>query len=266
MNKSLYRFLLSLMLLLSLPASASVLSDADKAYQQKDYVKAITLYTSLRDSAGASSELYYNLGNAYTNLENYGPAVVCYRRALKLDPGNSQASNNLTFVKEKVALSNEAMMADKNLDPTPESTSFFGSIRVWLESPGSNFWAVVAAVLFVLLIAGVGCYIFMSDVRIKKIAFFSGIVLLLLSGISLLLAFSARRAALAADRCVLITPSANLYGKPADEASRLAAPLTGGTEFHVIQQFSDSVKGNWVKVRLNNDFNGWLPASDVEVI
>ena len=272
------RCIIYILLLLVAPlaasgASATSASSADKlaaeaakAYQAKEYLKAVTLYTQIKDSIGVSPELYFNLGNAYTQLDYYGPAVVCYSRALRLAPGNSEALSNLRYVEEKVALENEALMADKNLDPTPESASFFGSIRSLAEAPGSNFWAVAAAVFFILFMAGCAVYIFIAQVKMKKIAFFGGLASLLLCLVSISLSFSARRTVLAKDRCVIMVPNTALSAKPSADAKHMVVPLTGGTQLRVLETLSDSVKGDWVKVRLNSDFFGWLPAQDVEVI
>ena len=41
------------------------MTQANEAYGQEDYIKAIELYEQTLREQGVSSDLYYNLGNAY---------------------------------------------------------------------------------------------------------------------------------------------------------------------------------------------------------
>lgn len=51
-----------------LTASHAIIEEADSAYTRDDFSLAATLYTQAIDSLGSSSDLYYNLGNAYYRL------------------------------------------------------------------------------------------------------------------------------------------------------------------------------------------------------
>lgn len=58
----------------------------------------LTLLTASCKSTGTKLELardYYNIGNAYSDLEEYEKAASYYRRALVLDPSINQAAYNL---------------------------------------------------------------------------------------------------------------------------------------------------------------------------
>lgn len=243
-----------------------LMNQAAEAYGKGDYIKSVSLYQQIASEYGANSALYYNLGNAYTKLENYGSAVLNYRKSLKLKPYNSDAKRNLAYVEEKVSLENETLIGDKNLDPTPEQPSFLVKVRKWLETPGSNGWAWISASLFILCCVGVFVYYFIQSGKWRKIAFFTALPALILSVFVLLLSFSAKQSALAVNECVLMVPQAKLKTLPTEDAKELEAPLAGGTTFRILEEKEDADKNLWVKVRLNDDFTGWLPAEAIGMV
>ena len=81
---------LVLMAVIAMANGIDYIDQGNKAYDQKHYKKAVEMYErALRD--GESSQLRYNLGNAYYRLNDRANAVINYERALKLDPSNSDA-------------------------------------------------------------------------------------------------------------------------------------------------------------------------------
>lgn len=99
--------LLVLLTLISIPSlsaadTASLALQADSAYNREDYRAAIDLYRAAIAADGPSTVVYYNLGNAYYRNDNIGKAVVAYERALRIDPTNDQARQNLSFVRSRI--------------------------------------------------------------------------------------------------------------------------------------------------------------------
>ena len=78
-------------------AKQNVASMADEAYKAADYATAIEHYESVLADGLASADLYYNLGNAYYRTGQMGRAILNYERALRLDPGMSDARENLAL-------------------------------------------------------------------------------------------------------------------------------------------------------------------------
>ncbi|MBU1888050.1 MAG: tetratricopeptide repeat protein, partial [Candidatus Omnitrophica bacterium] len=68
-------------------------------YENEDYEKAVSLYEMLLKIDRVSPEVFYNLGNSYFKLKKIGRAVVNYRRALRLAPGNRDISHNLKLAR-----------------------------------------------------------------------------------------------------------------------------------------------------------------------
>lgn len=77
---------------------------ANAFYEARDYTKAIETYLSILDSGIESGNLYYNIGNAFFKLGKTGYAILCYDRAKRLMPRDSDLRSNLeyarTFVEE----------------------------------------------------------------------------------------------------------------------------------------------------------------------
>lgn len=101
------RFLLFAMALLAwVPEAVAVVDNfaqGKTAYEQGDYSLAEQQFAAVLDrrlSAGA----FQNLGNAYWQLEQTAPALICWERALRLNPLMQAAENNLKFARETAQL------------------------------------------------------------------------------------------------------------------------------------------------------------------
>ena len=86
--KKIYIYLLFVVIGISPIYSQTTMTHANEAYGQEDYIKAIELYEQTLREQGVSSDLYYNLGNAYYKHNEFAKAILNYERALLLNPGN----------------------------------------------------------------------------------------------------------------------------------------------------------------------------------
>lgn len=69
----------------------SLLDEGHIAYGEKNYAKAITLYTNAIQVNPNYDEGYYWLGNAKFALTKYKEAILEYNKAIELNPNNEQA-------------------------------------------------------------------------------------------------------------------------------------------------------------------------------
>ena len=251
------------LILLSVTVSAKALTvaeEADSAYNKDDFRLAVELYNRALIEDGVSADVYYNLGNAYYRCEKPGMAVVCYERALKLDPTDSDAKTNLAFVR--------AQIQDKPEDDTAFLTSVHKSI---LGSMTPNSWSVTAFIVFLLLLGAIALYIFSGSVLPRKIGFFSGIVLLFIFGYVLYLAWESYSYATSHEDAVVTAPSTQLSSTPraARTSSDKVVTIHEGTKVEIIDSIAtpdDPVSPKWYNVKINNNTKAWLRASDVERI
>lgn len=252
---------LCLVLLLSTNAKALSLGEqADSAYNKENYRQAIELYKQSIATDGHSSTAYYNLGNAYYRNDNLGKAVLSYERALRIDPTNADARQNLDFVRSRIQ--------DKPEDDTP----FFATMhRNVVSAMSANAWAWTAFVMFVLLMGAVALYIFSRSIAARKAGFFGGIALLCIFAYLLGVAYDAAATARSHEEAVVIAPSTQLSSTPraARTASDKTVSIHEGTKVQIVDSVAtpdDPVSPKWYNVKINNGTKAWLRASDVERI
>ena len=247
--------------LISLSASATSLAlRADSAYNREDYADAIRLYNEAIAGEGVSSNLYYNLGNAYYRDNRLGLAILSYERALALDPSNEEAATNLEFVRTRIE------------DVPEDDSSFLSNVHGNIVSNMSpDAWAWTALVLFIIVLGTVALYIFSSNVTLRKVGFFGGIIVLVFFVYSLVIAYQTANAFGKHDKAVVIVPTTNLSSAPRSTRSEKEkiVPIHEGTKIEIIDSLStpdDPNVGKWYDVKINNTTRAWLDAQTVEHI
>lgn len=250
-------------LLLSVAATASALTmgeRADSAYNKEDYRQAIELYKQSIEQEGRSSDIYYNLGNAYYRNDDLGHAVVNYERALRLNPTNADARTNLEFVNARIQ------------DRPEDDSSFLSNLhQSFMGSMTPNAWAWTAFVIFLLFMGAVGLYIFSTNVAYRKTGFFGGIVLICVFAYALVLADDSSDYARSHESAIVIVPSTQLSSAPraARTANDKVVAIHEGTKVEIVDSVAtpdDPVSPRWYNVKINNSTKAWLRASDVERI
>ena len=77
--------------------------NAQAAYQDKDWDKAVDYYGTLSQRMPSDAEIWFRLGNSYARLNKHGAAIQSYQQALSRDPKNSKTWHNLGIVQLKLA-------------------------------------------------------------------------------------------------------------------------------------------------------------------
>ena len=243
------------------------LQEADSAYMSEDYNGAIDSYKKALESGCVSSELYYNLGNAYYKTDDYGNSVVCYNRALKLDPSNNSAKNNLILLRSKVDDLNISELKGKTGNVVVDKPAFFEKIYNSISKDvHSDTWAIWSVIIFLLMLSCIAIYVFVKDVTIRKIGFFGGIVMAIVTIILLVFSFMSADYFKSQNRVVITTFSIPLKSESKENSEDISIPFHKGTEFDVLEKFEDVNNEIWYKVRLNNDEAGWINQKDIEII
>jgi len=235
-------------------ASASpqdaILSKAGKAYTAGAYAEAADLYRKVADGGFESPELFYNLGNAYFKQNDFTHAILWYERAKRLDPGNEDINFNLNVANTKIA--------DK-IEPLPEL--FY---KRWYNSMvrlmAVDTWAMMGTGMFIAALLGLVLYTASRVLFLRKVGFWSALLLFFFTFITLLMAWSGYTFSQSARDAVLVTPTLTVKSSP-DEKSTDLFVLHEGTKVRLVDQISD-----WYEIRIANGSVGWLPKSSLEII
>lgn len=228
----------------------SLMERANKLYLEKKYDDAILIYEQLVSEGYESTELFYNLGNAYYKISKPGFAVLNYERALKLSPSDEDIIHNIDLVNSR--------LVDK-VDSLPE---FF--LFSWWESLLSLFsltgWSYIAYTLLLLVLGFVIFYFFAGSSNQQKISVIGGGVSLifLLIIISLLAVKLNREVNIKSGVIIVQVVTAKLAP---DEKSNDAFIIHEGLKVKV----EDKVE-HWFKIRLQDGKVGWLPDVSVKII
>lgn len=244
-----------------MPVMAAQLDEqADSAYAADNFKEAVELYKKAMAEHGTSAALYYNLGNAYYRTGDMGKAVICYERALRLDPTDVKAKTNLEFVNSK--------LVDK---PGERGTFINVAADTFANKAKSNTWAWLAFALFALFIGGAALYFFGNEVKWRKLGFFGGICLLILSVITVVFAVKSHNIATSREYAVITAPSTILSTAPRAPKNRNeeAMLLHQGTKLSIndsIASRTDSATVMWYDVNVDNEHRAWISSNDVEII
>ena len=230
--------------------SAATKAEADSAYAQAHYQLAVKLYEELLKQ-GVSTELYYNLGNAYYRMDEMPRAVLNYERALLLSPGDADVRFNLQMARSKTI--------DKI---TPESEMFFVT---WYHSlvnfTSVDGWARLALVALALAIVLALLYLFADAVWLRKVGFFGALGLLLLFVVANAFAYSQKQGFINRSGAIIMAPAATVKSTPAKQGTDLFI-LHEGTKVEI----TDGGMRQWKRIRVADGKEGWVETSQIEVI
>ena len=245
-----------------------MVAEADTAYAHDDYDKAVSLYREVIGQTGPSASLLYNLGNAYYKSGNEGEARLCLERAKRLDPSNKSIDENIAYIAGRVEDANRAELKGKKGDVAPDEPGFFGRAdRTISVDTSSNAWAEMAATAFILLVLAVALYLFSSNVRFKKIGFFSALIFIFFAVVFIVFAEMAASHFESKDEAVLMQFKQTLSAEPEADAPAVGFPLHRGTKLRILDTELDvDGKPGWYKVELNSSNIGWIAADDVTII
>lgn len=223
---------------------------ANKAYSAGSFTVAADLYQKVVDAGYASPELFYNMGNAYFKMNDYASAILWYERAKRLDPGSEDINFNLNVANTKIS--------DK-IEPLPEL--FY---KRWYNSLVQVFSTDAWASMFVcMFIAGLLCLILYLASRVlilRKIGFWTALVLFFLSFITLVFAWSGYSFTKSTSEGIVFAPTITVKSSPDDKSTDLFV-LHEGTKVRLL----DNISG-WYEIRIANGSVGWLPNNSLEKI
>ncbi len=248
MMKKLLYILLLLISITTFGQNNALFDQGKTLYKNGKYQQAINTWKKILENGEQSAELYFNLGNAEYKLNNIGPSVYYYEKALQLSPTDSDIKNNLAFA--------ENARIDA-IEPLPRTV-----FSKWYDTVSGIFtyngWATVAvilSILFVILFLG---YYFSASERSKRTLFTSSLVSIILLVVSLSMAFLTYGDFKNDKPAIIFSEEIEIKSEP-NMGSNAAFVLHEGTKVQITAQ-----DGNWYRIALADGKDGWIPASDLK--
>jgi len=223
---------------------------ANKAYSVGSYSVAAGLYEKIADAGYSAPELYYNLGNSYYKMNEYGKAILWYERAKRLDPGSEDINFNLSVANTKIS--------DK-IEPLP--MMFY---KRWFNDFVQKFpvdtWAMICVCLFIAGLSGLVLYFASRVLVLRKIGFWFALGMLFLSFFTMIFAWHAYSDLKSVSEAIVFAPTITVKSSPDDKSTDLFV-LHEGTKVMLM----DDISG-WYEIRIANGSVGWLPKTSLEKI
>lgn len=212
--------------------------------KEQAFNRALKLYLQLEGEPG-NGKLFYNIGNTYFQLGEYGWAILYYSRALNLMPRNNKAffQRILAQTKQGLPLSVEEPILDK---------LFF-----WhrLFSFQERLW--LSMVAFMVTFAVLSGFIWTRLYLFKALSITSVVVTFLLFGSVLTSQY------LSPVRAVMVG-SYGLYHGPGERfALSTQTPMIAGVEV-IVEEISDD--GEWFKIETKEGLVGYVPVDTIRII
>jgi len=225
----------------------SLFRQTNSLYARGEYEEAIKGYQAILKSGWESGPLYYNLANTYFKLNNLGRAILNYRKAWNLSPGDPEITKNLEYAREGLR---------DDIAALPLSAWARAKRAVILQFP-LGIWIGLTAALYFLTIAWLIAGLLIRPLRKKTpliLKWLGGT--LVLSIIISILAYSFYQT----PGAIILQPTVSVRYGPA-ESDAAAFKLHEGTEVKVVRR-----KDGWLQIALPDGKSGWLPADSLGII
>lgn len=225
---------------------ANELRTSDPGQAAELYRRAALRYERLLAERGISnSKLYCNLANAYFQAGDIGRAILNYRKAERLDPGDRNVQRNLAFARTK---------RSDRLDPASAGQALKTLLFWHFEwSKGVRVRIFVAA--WVLMWAVLVLRRFGQRWAPREIAAGTALAVLLLAGS---MAYQSLDEARSVAGVIVSPDTVARQGDGRGYEPAFLEPLHAGTEFSVLEE-----RPGWCHVELPDGRVCWLDAGDI---
>lgn len=212
--------------------------------QQEAYNRSLKLYSQLEDQPG-DGKLFYNMGNVYYELGEYGWAIYYYRMAQQRLPRNDAIRHQLTHALIKQGL------------PPPIEQPIVKNVLYWqykLSQP-ERIQLFLALLGITFICASLYVWNHLESLKIA-LGLFATCSAIVLGSILYAQYFSPIE--------VVVVEGYGLYHSPSDESAVVSAePLIPGTSLRVHDMVDN---GSWLQVYLPTGQIGFLPSEAVRVV
>jgi tetratricopeptide (TPR) repeat protein len=247
MKKLLYISVL-LFSILSFGQNENIFEQGKELYKNGKYQQAINSWMQILENGETSAELYFNLGNAQYKLNQIGPSIYYYEKALQLAPNDADIKNNLAFA--------ENARID-SIEPLPESV-----FSKWYRNIADTFtfdgWAILSVVCSIIFAGIFLLYYFSYSEKIKRLLFATSMLIAIFFVMALSMSFLTYEDYTKKQPAIIFANQLEVKTEPS-MGSASAFILHEGTKVEITAQ-----DGNWFRIALADGKDGWVPTSDLK--
>jgi len=226
----------------SLAQAKGDFTKANQEYAQGNFAEAISGYEALVGAGQWSANLFYDLGNAYFRVGDFGHAVLNYERALALERHHPEAIANLQIARDE-ARSLELQQS------WPERYFQFASVNQYSIAAAIAFWFAVFAMVMLIF------------ARRRSATLIATLIFcLLLSAVAIYAVYTLERGSNGSALAIVTGKNVQARLATADTANSILA-LPSGSEVKIL-----STRGDWIYAALPNNLRGWIPAKDAQQV
>lgn len=218
---------------------------ANKAYLDGNYLVALEGYKQILASGVVSGEVFFNLGNTYYKLQQYGQAIYYYEVAKKYISGDESLEQNLQLARIHTI--------DK-IEPIPQLF-----LKTWwltvLDLFSMEIFAWAAFSAFLLLIIALSLRIIFNRALIKTTWLFAilfAVVMLIFTSKAYLFETS--------EFGIILSTEVSVASEPNDSGAEIFI-LHEGTKTEILRYL-----GEWVEIRIADGKTGWIRNNQVNII
>jgi tetratricopeptide (TPR) repeat protein len=239
--RGLLTFFATLLLVVSVRGQ-DFFSAANQQYAAANYKQAAEQYEDLVRKNEGNAPIFYNLGNAYFQLHDFGHAILNYERALALEPNHPEAQTNLSIAREEAhALELPSDWRDQ--------------VQRFARPNQYAFWACGAFWIGALMLAKV-----MGASTRRRGLLIVGVAFLIVSGSLAFLVYSLEIGPRGRNLAIVANGETQARLATADTAANVLT-LPAGSEITIEEK-----RGEWAYALLPNGMHGWVPLREIDFV
>jgi tetratricopeptide (TPR) repeat protein len=225
-------------------SNTALFEKANENYKEGKYQDAIELYQQIEAKDTISSTLYFNIANSYYKLNNVANTIYYYEKALKIDPLNTDAANNLEFARR---------MTIDNIEVLPKT--FLQRIEQnYVQKLTYNEWATLAVVLSFLAAVLFLLFYFSSISSKKRSYFLTSILSFFLLAITIFISYNQYQKVSNTKAAIIFAAKVAVNNAPTLNSDEIFV-LHEGTKINILDTID-----NWKKIKLADGKIGWVIA------
>lgn len=251
------RWLMSLAVLLCLAGQGPLLAAtpdelfgaANSAYEAGDYDAAIAGYEKILAYGLHDPRVHYNLGNAFFRSGRLGAAILHYERALKLDPGDLEARENLELARSQI----------RDRTAGPELQFPLLALRDLVDGLSLNGITLLFFVFYLPTAALIGAIPLSGDQVRRRVFGYAAAVL----GLCTLVAIAGlgyKISDVTTERAIVMQERVDVLAGPGEDNTVLYT-VHEGTRLDVRNRLE-----GWLQISLPDAGAGWIPSTAAEQV